>query len=296
MMNPIFNEPVSLFRDIQSVDPTHIPMSTWINATRNQNAKHRVEVEQYRETKNKEFKRHLPAISPGAVMNTRKTGPNRIHHVTGWMQFDIDPKDNPSIDDYNILRDHIAEFDYVALCSLSCSGNGVWGLVRVRYQDRYREHFEQLKDDFLVHDIVLDKTKGGNPTDLRIYSYDPNIYVAEEFAIYEGIKPIVIRPKTVHQSAADDDKRSEVVKMISAIHNKRADIAPDYETYRNVSFAFASEFGESGRDLFHSVCSLSAKYIEEDADKQYTISVKRGGKGIGIKTFFQLCYQNGIRP
>ena len=54
-----------------------------------------------------------------------------------------------------------------------------------------------------------------------------------------------------YQLIADDN--SEVEKVIQNIEANHIDIAPNYNDWINIGFAFADEFGESGRSLFHRV-------------------------------------------
>jgi hypothetical protein len=178
-----FDELVSCFSSVMSVDSEMITLREWLAMCKDPSGakaeRLRNVVENIRNCSDSdmriELKKTLPAISPGALMTTRLRGvPNedKIINITGWMQFDIDLKDNSHIKDARFLRNEVRKIVYVAFCSLSVSGKGVWGLVKVKYIKKYREHFEQLKRDFASRKIFLDPSKGGNPTDLRIYSYD----------------------------------------------------------------------------------------------------------------------------
>jgi hypothetical protein len=86
----------------------------------------------------------------------------KIERLTGWMQFDIDSKDNPNMTNAASLRDELRNMVYVAFCSVSASGRGVWGLVKVSDPTRYRDHFRQLKLDFHKRGIKLDPSNGSN--------------------------------------------------------------------------------------------------------------------------------------
>lgn len=298
----ILDEQISCFETVRGILPIRqISMRQWIevciNPTGSKSLKNRGIVEQYRNNGNKELKKTLPAICPGAVMISRQKDlpiDQKIKHITGLMQFDIDPKDNPHIKDWPKFRDQLKNIVFVAFCSLSASGKGIWGLVKVKYPNRYREHFEQLKIDFASRNIFLDETKGGNPTDLRVYSYDPQAYIAGRFSIYDRLYKVLPKQRKVTIPHNGSDTRTKVERLIQEIQNRNIDIAPDYETYRNLGFAFASEFGEGGRDLFHAVCSPSPKYNETEAEKHYSSWLKAKKHGITIGTFFFLCKQSQI--
>ena len=169
--------------------------------------------------------------------------------------------------------------------------------MRIKNLDRYSDHFKQLSIDFASIGIKLDTSKGGNPTDLRIYSYDPQAYIAQEFKVYDRM---VIQP-TITKFALPIHSKKETwekaVKLINALREMQFDIAPDYAAYRNIGFAFADEFGEDGRLLFHSACEYSPKYKRGATDKHYSSFLKghAGKRRVTIATFFYLCLNAGIK-
>lgn len=304
-----FRVPVSCFRSVFSHQAVTTEMGLWLRSTiapASEVEKARMEqVLEYRRTFAPDLKKRIPIFTPGALMNHRDksvTCPPQLHTMTGWMQFDVDEKDNLGIGDAPHIRDEIAKIIYVAFCSISTSGKGVWGLVKVRHTESYREHFEQLKVDFASLGIMLDPSKGGNPTDPRFYTYDPDAYFASEFKVYDrmGGTELSVRtertsePRLFHGAAImsnNGDTWNRVVDAVAHITHQRLDIAPDYDTYVKIGFAFAHEFGEAGRDLFHAVCQPSPKYKRADADRQFTACLRARGQGISIGTFFYI-----VRP
>ena len=80
-------------------------------------------------------------------------------------------------------------------------------------------------------------------------------------------------------------------KIISSGRN----LADDYDTYLKIGFALADEFGESGRQYFHAISSVSNKYDSKQCDRQYTHCLSAGGsKKIKIGTLYYFCKLNGI--
>lgn len=301
---PHFDTPVSCYRNVYAKAATTTDMWNWLRSTkwpRTEKELARVEkVLRYREHPDSELKKQLPIFTPGALMNHRDkaiTDPPQLQVVTGWMQFDVDAKDNQHLGDAPHLRDEISKIVYVAFCSVSTSGNGVWGLVKVKHSERYREHFEQLKLDFASVGITLDPSKGGNPTDPRFYTFDPNAYFANEFKVYDrmgGAELSVkaertIEPHEFHGAATWPNHTStwsRVAEAVAEITQRGMDIAPDYDTYMKIGMALAHEFGEAGREFFHAVCRPSSKYKQKDADRQFTACLLSGKGGITIGTFY----------
>jgi hypothetical protein len=298
-LRDFWEEPICIFTNIKSTTPNQIKLKQWlINCKEPNNLFFCVQaiiVMKYRETNDKSIKMSLPAFCPGAILNTRqKTATNRIDKLTGWMQFDIDLKDNPHITDASMLRDQVKNISYVAFCSLSASGKGVWGLVIVSDISKYKNHFEQLKHDFTSRNIYLDPSKGGNPTDLRIYSYDPHAYFADKFKIYDRIYSPPKKVKRTFKGSNGLNEKDKMEQYINEINLRQLDIAPDYESYLKLGFALANEYKEGGRKYFQAICSQSSKYNENNTDTQFTNCLKAKGEGISIATFYYLCKQAGL--
>src|SRR5690554_110718 len=95
-----------------------------------------------------------------------------------------------------------------------------------------------------------------------------------------------------HQSVTDNN--SEVEKVIQNIEANQIDIAPNYSDWVNIGFAFADEFGETGRDLFHRISRFYPRYNAKECDKQFDNCLKSKGQGVSLKTFFFLAKQAGV--
>lgn len=298
------DEKISCFISISGKTPAQITWKQWFSACMEPKGKNAIanrdKCLQYRKTGNKEIKLSMGAISPGAIITRRDknlSNEEQIEKLTGWMPFDIDPKDNPHITNAGALRDELKKLAYVAYCSLSASGKGVWGLVKVKSTKNYKLHFEQLKRDFASLNIKLDSSKGGNPTDLRIYSYDPDAYIAENYKIYDRIyKAHSCRSINFKRSDNAKDTQKQVEDLIIEIQKNKIDIAPNYSEYLNLGFAFANEFGEHGRNYYHTVCSISEKYNVVDADTQFDncLRANTSDNVTSIASFFYFCKEAGM--
>lgn len=95
-----------------------------------------------------------------------------------------------------------------------------------------------------------------------------------------------------YQSVTDNN--SEVEKVIQNIEANQIDIAPNYSDWVNIGFAFADEFGETGRDLFHRISRFYPRYNAKECDKQFDNCLKSKGQGVSLKSFFYLAKQAGV--
>lgn len=285
----MLNTAISFFNDLKS-PPTTITLKKWIDLNTKFNPFTELVIN-YRKSKNLQLKKSLPfATVGGAFKNGRKL--SDLQKPTGWLAIDIDHKDNTHLPSAEIIRDQIANISYVAFSCLSVSGEGVWALIKVQDPSSQAKYFEQLKVDFDHLKITLDPTKGKNAYDMRFLSFDPEAILKNRFDIYNRTPD----QKIVNSKRTGNNFRTSVgiAFIVDQISKNRIDIAPDYITYRNIGFAFASEYGESGRAVFHDVVCYSPKYNFKEADFQYTMCLKSKGSGITFATFIHYCKINGI--
>lgn len=90
------------------------------------------------------------------------------------------------------------------------------------------------------------------------------------------------------------DLQEEIELLTKEIENRAIDIAPDYQSWRDIGFALTDALGESGREYFHRLSRFYPNYSAEETDKQFTACLNHHGHGITYKTIFHLAKQVGI--
>jgi len=298
MQKSILDTNVSCFANYDTPDnPRTVKLLQWLKSDKYKN-----KVEEIRKLTDKvardEVKATLPAITPSGLFTYRNA--KNLLKLSGFIQFDIDLKGNESISNYAELMNQLPNIKNVAYCGLSVSGQGYWGLVPIAYPERHKEHFRAMEIAFLGYGINIDPAPK-SIVSLRGYSYDPDGYFNHNAEILSRVCTDVQpeRPEfksNIQYNTPGNDTRAWVERYVNIILNRGIDIAPDYEVYRNIGFAFAEEFGEVGRELFHVICRLSNKYNFDDTEKHYSnfLKSKRQGRIIKIGTFFHYCKQAGI--
>ncbi|SFN80775.1 Primase C terminal 2 (PriCT-2) [Bizionia echini] len=108
----------------------------------------------------------------------------------------------------------------------------------------------------------------------------------------EPIKPKSNTATTNVVAVADTDIES----YISAIEQSGTDITGSYATWRDLGFALAEEYGETGRDYFHRISKNYAGYDAKECDAQFDKCLNAKGHGITIATFYHYTHQSGIKP
>jgi hypothetical protein len=195
-MNP-FDTIVTMQHSAISTSVQHIQLSHWLQATiepktaRACRARDLVLMirKESDKARQKNLKKQLPGVAVGCkIRNGFRRLPENIESITGWMQFDIDPDNNTHVDDWAGLRDMLSGLAYVAFIGLSVRARGVWGLIKIKQPEEIKNHFTQFQQDLQKnYGLTLDSSKGGNHTDLRYYSYDPDAIVKSQFRIYDRL-------------------------------------------------------------------------------------------------------------
>lgn len=100
------------------------------------------------------------------------------------------------------------------------------------------------------------------------------------------------RPDSVSNFTSDNS--NDVEATIQQLESNHIDITATYADWRDLGFAFADEFGESGRDYFHRISRFHPDYSPNECDKQFDNCLKANGNGVTIKTFFHKAKEVGI--
>jgi hypothetical protein len=286
----MFDAQISFYKSL-SASSVSIPLIKWIDLNQSKNQYNDL-IFNYRRTGDSDIKKSLPLATVGGTFKGGRKLENLLNR-TGWLAIDIDHKDNLHLPSAERIRDEVSKISYVAYSCLSVSGKGVWCLIKISDPAKQALHFEQLKTDFKSKQIVLDPTKGKNANDARFLSYDPNAILKKHFKVYDRL-PVKTRPKR-KLIGHIENSTIDIPYIIAQVQSKRLDIAPDYETYRNIGFALADEYGERGRDVFHELVCYSPKYDFKQADVQYTKCLQSNGKGITIGSLIHYCNTNDIQ-
>lgn len=83
-------------------------------------------------------------------------------------------------------------------------------------------------------------------------------------------------------------------RLTEAVETAKADIAPTYIEYVHLAFAIATDCGEEGRDFFHRLCQVSAKYQREHAERIFSNALTANHGDMHLGTVFYLAEAAGV--
>lgn len=240
------------------------------------------QVMQYRSEEDKEKKKNLknmlPAVTIAGVFQTRNQ--NSLIKHSGHLCVDIDHFE----DKQKIIND-----PYTYALFYSCGGHGLAVIVKIN-GEKHKESYHYLSTYYYEKYGINVDTAPSNIASLRYVSYDPGLVINEKSKVSPCPEFKEKKTKKLPVVMGKDD----FTKLVAEIQSKQINIAESYEDYRNIGFAIGAEYGESGREYFHTIVSVSNKYQQNQADRQYT-ACSKGKRGITIGTFYWMCQQAGIK-
>lgn len=278
----LFNKTVTINENPANNTVYHTTLWKWLELTKQppQKRNWKATVEAIREAaangneaEKDRLKQALPAITPSASHTQGQTrSPENLEALTGFLQADIDLKENPHLPDAEAVKQALTQNPVVAFAALSTSGQGVWALIPIAYaESAFKRQYEQLKKDFEQTGINLDAVNGGNAQHLRLYSFDPKPYINPEAKTYARIAP---KPKPPKRQLDGGNPSSDIQKAAELVECKGIDITTSYEAWFSIGNALANELGESGRALFHTFSQFHPDYNPPATDRQYNACLK----------------------
>jgi len=225
----------------------------------------------------------VPGVTPSGLFTYRNKAGLTEH--SGVIGLDFDAKDNEYFP-----ADEIATDPYVFGMHRSISGKG-W-VVYVKVQpDRHDDAFLALDKYFANEYQVVVDPSGKDVGRFRFVSYDPELFHNPASRIWKKYLP---KKQVMPVGRTYIHTNNDVEHCINQIRGRSINIAEEYHDWIKIGMALATEFGEQGREYFHTISSISGKYDSAKCDKKYTNLVKTTGGRVTIGTFFWICQLHGI--
>jgi hypothetical protein len=290
---------ISFFKNISDKSPKTISLAEFIEIVRSKREYANVLAIRRAQTKEEKtkLKKFLSAVTLSGVFEGGHSEKHLVKH-SGYMQIDFD-----NLQNVKEIKEKLQADKFTLACFISPSGAGVKGVVRIG-EESHLQAFERLRAYYLqTYNLQMDEVCK-DVTRLCFTSFDQQAFYNEKAETFTPQSFTLLTPKEQKPEKAKSaalppagNVRDDVEKVVRQITQYHIDIAgpkPNYDNWRNIGFALASEFGESGRDYFHAVSRFDSSYKPSETDKQYTECCKGRKNGISIKTFFGYAKDYGI--
>lgn len=265
----ILNTPVDVFKEAVSSDYVYYttPLINFLTKTARKN-KNKIdelrEINKTDEKKAKAMKKYgFPACTVSARFNKNRLVGD-VKEKTGLIAIDIDKDKNPNLD-VNKSKQDLIKLPYVALCSLSIRGNGLWCLIPYN-KDYYIGYvYNALEEDFKNLGYVTDKNCS-DITRLRFVSYDDNMLVKKEVEVYDKQK---IKEKTEYHCEGTWELTKQDIRdiciIVYVLVNFNSYTVDEYDEWLYEGFRLATIPNyEIGLKLFQMISENSDKYEGPD--------------------------------
>ena len=251
---------------------------------------------EYHSEQQKKLKHTLPVVTPHGTF-TQRNAASIIAH-SGFLSFDIDGQSNDGLNKETapLYRDKIAKMTDVVMSSLSVSGSGVWGVVKIEHTDYHKQYFSALVRDFCRVGLNIDMACG-DIARARLYSIDTDIKINLNAGFYSTkfITPTIPKPARKYT-----DKGTIAEAAAKYLIDNRPNLECTYQFFLRVFFACRDAFGEAGKqtaiDILTACTTFAASNTAKNVDAVWRSTAGRPtGKAITAGTLVYIAQEAGYQ-
>lgn len=177
--------------------------------------------------------------------------------------------------------------------ALSCSGTGLFALVKIAKPNLHKQYFDALVDYFSKLNIEIDKS-GSDMTRLRFVSYDENYYLNAHSVVWDTI--LASKASTYRQSSFSGDADIPI-KAIYAVCDyvvaNGIDITIGRSKWLTIGSFIGQNLGAAGKEIFREISQFHPKYNENECNRTYD-SASLYNRAIGLGAFLNICKEKHL--
>lgn len=226
-------------------------------------------------------KRSMPCYTPSGVFSVRNSEGLVKHSGVLCIEWD-------KVEDCSELKDLLGSLPFIYYGGLSCSGKGIFALIKIADPTKHREYFRALSEYFDGIGYEVDRS-GSDVCRLRVASFDDTPIFNPDCEVWNEL-PRVVAPTYTPRLATATDERLLLVG-VDYITRHGIDITQGRTNWLAIGSCVKSIMGAGGEDVFVALSRYHPQYRESDARKTYrTIA----GNGYGIGVFASACSRAGV--
>jgi predicted P-loop ATPase/predicted transcriptional regulator len=231
-------------------------------------------------------KKKIPYVTISGYFGKERKA-NELSKHTGLIGMDIDDISQ----ELEGMRTLLSADPYVYSIFTSVSGTGLCVIFKID-GEKHKEAFEGIADYLIKNYQIIVDPSGKDVSRARFVSYDPDLYINSHAATF---KKYLAKPKK-RKIVSTIFVKNEFDNVVNEMVKNNVSCVEDYRDWLSIGFGLADQFGEGGREYFHSLSSCSQKYERSMCDKQYTHCLRsKGSTGkVTIATIYWFAKQAGI--
>ena len=204
-------------------------------------------------------KRQMPCYTPSGVFEVRNSE-GLIKH-SGMLCIEWD-----AVADCSELKDLLGGLPFIYYAGLSCSGRGIYALIKIADPIKQREYFRALSEYFGGIGYRVDES-GKDVCRLRVASFDDTPIFNPDSEVW-NIVPTIAKPTYTPRMATATDERL-LLAGVDYITRYGVDITAGRNNWLAIGSCVKSIMGTEGEDVFVSLSQHHPKYREYDASKTF---------------------------
>ena len=287
---------ISLFSDVEDTKPKPFPLEFWLFQTLNPTDETEKQVDEYRETFNKEIKSKLPCCTISASFGNYRNLEN-IKKKNNLICIDIDrftkskrKKSNICVD-MQLAKEMFMQHPSTLYTGFSCSGDGIYAILKIADAEDLEGYFEYFRDKFAMIGLNIDESCK-DYTRLRFFSVDKEGYFNPNAKAYKKPeKEKEIKKNT--NSKEYKDNAQKVEKVCDEIEKHRIDITGSYDDWIKIGAGLFSEFADNGITYFHRISKFHPEYSIKKTEEKWA-KCRRMNK-TSLSSLFYIANSYGIR-
>ena len=226
-------------------------------------------------------KRQMPCYTPSGVFEVRNSEGLICHSGVLCIEWD-------KVDDCQELKELLGSLPFIYYAGLSCSGRGVFALIKIAEPIKHREYFRALSEYFGGIGYRVDES-GKDVCRLRVASYDAEPIFNPDSEVWNELPQVVAPTYTPRLATATDERL--LLAGVEYITRYGVDITAGRNNWLSIGSCVKSIMGASGEDVFVCLSRYHPQYRESDARKTYRTLA---GNGYGIGVFASACSRAGV--
>lgn len=227
-------------------------------------------------------KKRMPMLTVSGVFDVRSKNGLREH--SGLICLDIDGKQNPSLNIDEFIKS-MRWIDVVYYAGYSIGGNGCFVIIPIAEPEKHEQHFDALKKDFDRLGAKID-VSCRDVSRSRFVSYNPKPHFNPNAKIYDKL---MLRTKPNPQNCYVN-VQTNIERLVEKVVRSGINITADYADW----FALACSLRgvDGGREMFHRLSSMDARY--DEAETEYQFDAVDANGGYDERKFFEICKRYGV--
>lgn len=288
---------ISLFSDVGDTTPKDFYLEKWLFQTLNPIDETEDKVNSYRETFDKKIKETIPCVTISASFGNYRNLEN-IKKKNRLICIDIDrytkskrKKCNTCVD-MQLAKELFMQHPSTLYTGFSCSGDGIYAILRIYDAEKLDEYFEYFKEKFARIGLNIDESCK-DYTRLRFFSVDKEAYFNPNAKYYKIPEPKKTENRTGNGNSNHKDNQKKIEDLCDVIERAAIDITSSYDDWMKIGAALYNEFGDYGISYFHRISKFHPDYSVKECEKKFNQC--RRVTSVKINTLFYIASSYGVR-